>query len=47
MTELPRLNGVIKALEAGGTAFATFASAEIDNAVSLATSGSDAVIPAT
>ncbi|MCH7482472.1 MAG: aldolase [Chloroflexi bacterium] len=44
MTELPRLNGVIKALEAGGTAFATFASAEIENAVSLATSGYDAVI---
>ena len=44
MSELPRLNGVIRTLEAGGTAFATFASAEIDNAISLATSGYDGII---
>ena len=44
MSELPRLNGVIRTLEEGGTAFATFAPAEIDNAVSLATSGYDGVI---
>ncbi len=44
MSELPRLNGVIRTLEAGGTAFTTFASAEIENAVSLATSGYDGII---
>ncbi len=44
MSELPRLNGVIRTLENGGTAFTTFASAEIENAVSLATSGYDGII---
>ena len=44
MSELPRLNGVIRTLEAGGTAFTTFASAEIENAVGLASSGYDGII---
>ncbi len=44
MSELPRLNGVIRTLEAGGTAFTTFASAEIENAVGLVSSGYDGII---
>ena len=44
MSELPRLNGAIRTLETGGTAFTTFASAEIENAVGLASSGYDGII---
>jgi 4-hydroxy-2-oxoheptanedioate aldolase len=44
MTELPRLNGIIRALEQGQAAFAAFAPAEIDAAVALATSKYDAVV---
>jgi 4-hydroxy-2-oxoheptanedioate aldolase len=44
MADIPRLNGIIKQLEAGKTAITTFSSAEIGNGVSLATSGYDGVI---
>jgi hypothetical protein len=36
MAEIPRLNGVIKALEDGKTAFTTFSPADIDSAAALA-----------
>ena len=44
MAELPRLNGIIKALEEGRTAVTTFSPAEPENAVALAASGYDGVI---
>ena len=44
MTEIPRLNGVIKALEAGGPAFATFSPADVENSIALAESAYDAVV---
>ena len=44
MSELPRLNGIIKVLEAGGTAVTTFSPAEPANGVSLAASNYDGVI---
>jgi 4-hydroxy-2-oxoheptanedioate aldolase len=44
MADIPRLNGIIKQLEAGKTAITTFSPAEIGNGVSLATSGYDGVI---
>jgi 4-hydroxy-2-oxoheptanedioate aldolase len=44
MAELPRLNGIIKQLEAGKTAITTFAQPEPNVAVGLATSGYDGVI---
>lgn len=44
MAEIPRLNGIIKQLEAGKTAVTTFSPAEIGAGVSLATSGYDGVI---
>lgn len=44
MSELPRLNGIIKVLESGGTAVTTFSPAEPSAAVSLATSNYDGVI---
>ncbi len=45
MTEIPRLNGVIRALEQGKHAFATFAPpSDVDNAVSLSTAAYDAVV---
>ena len=44
MTEAPRLNGVIKALENGGSAFTTFTNGEVDGALALATSKYDGVV---
>ena len=44
MAEIPRLNGVIKALEEGKTAFTTFSPADIDSAAALAASPLDGVI---
>ena len=45
MTESPRLNGVIRALEQGKHAFATFAPpADVENAVTLSSAAYDAVV---
>ena len=44
MTEIPRLNGVIKTLEEGKVAFTTFSTAEIETAVALADSAYDGVV---
>jgi len=44
MTELPRLNGIIRALEQGQAAFAAFSPAEIDAALAMGTSKYDAVV---
>ena len=43
MPEIPRLNGVIKALEAGKTAFVGFAPVDIETATALASSSYDGV----
>lgn len=44
MADIPRLNGVIKALENGGTAFTTFSGASPEAAISLASSKYDGVV---
>lgn len=44
MPAIPRLNGVIAALEKGKTAVATFASAEIPTAVELSTTKYDGIV---
>jgi 4-hydroxy-2-oxoheptanedioate aldolase len=44
MAELPRLNGVIRALEQNQPAFVTFTSAGIDNALALGASKYDGVV---
>jgi 4-hydroxy-2-oxoheptanedioate aldolase len=44
MSTLPRLNGIIRALEAGKPATALFAPCEIETAVELQASGYDAVV---
>jgi 4-hydroxy-2-oxoheptanedioate aldolase len=44
MAELPRLNGVIGALEQGKPTFVSFTSAGIDNALALSTSKYDGVV---
>jgi len=44
MSDLPRLNSIIAALEAGKTAFATFAQAERETAIAMSTSAYDGVI---
>ena len=44
MSELPRLNGVIAALEAGKTAFTTFSAASMENAQALSSSPYDGVV---
>lgn len=44
MSEIPRLNGVIAALEQGKPAFATFAPADTDAALALSTSRYDGVV---
>lgn len=44
MAQIPRLNGVIRALEQGKHAFTTFSGPDIPSAVALATSKYDAVI---
>ena len=36
MSDIPRLNGVIKALEQGQTAFVAFTPVDIENAVAMA-----------
>src|SRR5947207_9074289 len=43
MPEIPRLNGVIKALEAGQTAFVGFSPVDVESAVALAGSNLDGV----
>ena len=44
MAEIPRLNGVIKALEQGKTAFAGFAAVDVETAVAMAASNMDGVV---
>jgi 4-hydroxy-2-oxoheptanedioate aldolase len=44
MADLPRLNGVIRALEAGRPAFTCFSPAEIDSAFAISTSKYDGVV---
>ncbi len=44
MTEIPRLNGAIRALEAGKPAFATFAPPEIGSALAASAAPYDAVV---
>lgn len=44
MTEIPRLNGVVAALEAGQCAFTTFATADIQSAVALSATRYDGVV---
>jgi 4-hydroxy-2-oxoheptanedioate aldolase len=44
MAEIPRLNGVIKILEQGGTAFTCFAQPEPDGAAGLSTSPYDGIV---
>ena len=44
MPETPRLNGAIRALEAGKPAFAPFTSAEISNALTFGASACDGVV---
>ena len=43
MAELPRLNGVIRALSEGRPAFTCFSTADVESAVALATSKYDGV----
>src|SRR5438045_6989459 len=44
MAELPRLNGVIKALESGKPAFTSFCQAETETAIAMATAKYDGVV---
>jgi 4-hydroxy-2-oxoheptanedioate aldolase len=44
MAELPRLNGVIRALSEGRPAFTCFSTADVESAVALATSKYDGVV---
>ena len=44
MTELPRLNGVVGALEAGHCAFATFATADIQSAIAMSATRYDGIV---
>ena len=44
MAKIPRLNGVIKALEEGKTAFTTFSPADIDSAAALGAAPLDGVV---
>ena len=44
MVEIPRLNGVIKALETGKPAFAPFTGAEINNALTIGSAPFDGVV---
>jgi 4-hydroxy-2-oxoheptanedioate aldolase len=44
MAELPRLNGVIRALSEGRPAFTCFSTADVESAVALASSKYDAVV---
>jgi 4-hydroxy-2-oxoheptanedioate aldolase len=44
MLEIPRLNGVIRALESGGTAFVSFARADIEVAVAMSAARYDGIV---
>jgi 4-hydroxy-2-oxoheptanedioate aldolase len=44
MADLPRLNGVIRALQNGGTAITSFASPDIDTAIAMSTAKYDGVV---
>ena len=44
MTDIPRLNGIIRALEQGMPAFTTFSPADVDAALTLATTKYDGVV---
>jgi 4-hydroxy-2-oxoheptanedioate aldolase len=44
MADIPRLNGVIRALEQGGPAFTTFSPAEVDSAMALSVAKYDGVV---
>ena len=44
MAELPRLNGIIRALEQGQPTFTTFTQAEVDATLALATSRYDGIV---
>jgi 4-hydroxy-2-oxoheptanedioate aldolase len=44
MAEIPRLNGVIRALEQGHPAFSTFVTAEVESALAFAGSGYDGIV---
>jgi 4-hydroxy-2-oxoheptanedioate aldolase len=44
MAEIPRLNGVIRALEQGKVAFAGFAAVDVETAVAMAASSMDGVV---
>ena len=44
MSDIPRLNGVIRALEQGHPTFTTFTSADIDNALALSTAKYDGIV---
>jgi len=44
MAELPRLNGVVGALEKGRHALTTFTPADVEAAIALATAKYDAVV---
>ena len=44
MADLPRLNGVIRALESGQHAFTCFSPAEVDSALAMSTSKFDACV---
>jgi len=44
MAEIPRLNGVIRALEQGGTTFTSFAIADVETALAFSTAKYDGVI---
>ena len=43
MPDIPRLNGVIKALEEGKTAFAAFTPVDTENAIAMASSSLDGI----
>ena len=44
MSELPRLNGIVRALEQGQAAFAAFSPAEVDAALAMGASKYDGVV---
>ena len=44
MADIPRLNGVIKALEEGGTAFTTFSPADAESAMALSAAPYDGIV---
>ena len=44
MADIPRLNGVIRALEAGKTAFTSFCQADPDTAIAMATAKYDGIV---